>query len=61
MTYSEAINRIEEIVESMEQSGVISLEEYIKREKEVKQLLLFCKKKLGALSEQVNDKSINFS
>ncbi len=53
MTYSEAIKRIEAIITQMEATAPMSIEDYAEKEKEVRQLLKFCKKKLGLFEKHI--------
>jgi exodeoxyribonuclease VII small subunit len=42
MTYDEAIKRIEQIVQELEQSEALSMDAYQEKAKEAKELLTFC-------------------
>ena len=46
MSYDEAIKRIEVIVAELEQTKAISMDDYLAKAKEAKDLLTFCQKML---------------
>lgn len=46
MTYDEAIKRIEQIVQELEQSDALSMDAYQAKAKEANDLLSFCEKQL---------------
>ena len=46
MTYDEAIKRIEQIVQELEQSDALSMDAYQAKANEAKELLNFCQKQL---------------
>lgn len=46
MTYDEAIKRIEQIVNELDQSEALSMDAYQTKAKEAKELLTFCQKQL---------------
>lgn len=46
MTYDEAIKRIEQIVQELEQSDALSMDAYQAKAKEANELLSFCEKQL---------------
>ena len=46
MTYDEAIKRIEQLVTELEQSKAISMDAYLAKAKEAKELIDFCQKEL---------------
>lgn len=46
MSYDEAIKRIEVIVAELEQTKAISMDDYLEKAKEAKDLLTFCQKML---------------
>lgn len=46
MTYDEAIKRIEQIVQELEQSDALSMDAYQAKAKEANELLSFCQKQL---------------
>lgn len=54
MTYDEAIKRLEEIVQSMEMTEALSMEEYKNKAKEAKALIDFCQKELTGLEKELN-------
>ena len=53
MTYDEAIQRIEQIVEELEQSEALSMDMYQAKAKEAKELLTFCHNQLTDWEEQM--------
>lgn len=46
MTYDEAIKRIEQLVAELEASKAISMDAYLAKAKEAKELIDFCQKEL---------------
>ena len=46
MSYDEAIKRIEQLVSELEQSQAISMDAYLLKAKEAKDLIEFCQKEL---------------
>ena len=46
MSYDEAIKRIEVLVTELEASQAISMDEYLVKAKEAKELIVFCQKEL---------------
>lgn len=54
MTYDEALQRLQEIVSSLETDEAISIEEYKKRAQEAKELLNFCRKQLTSIEEDID-------
>jgi exodeoxyribonuclease VII small subunit len=46
MSYDEAIKRIEVLVTELEVSKAISMDEYLVKAKEAKELIVFCQKEL---------------
>ena len=46
MSYDEAIKRIEQLVSELEQTKAISMDAYLVKAKEAKELLDFCQKEL---------------
>jgi exodeoxyribonuclease VII small subunit len=46
MTYDEAIKRIEQLVSELEASKAISMDAYLAKAKEAKELILFCQNEL---------------
>ena len=46
MSYDEAIKRIEVLVTELESSKAISMDEYLVKAKEAKELIVFCQKEL---------------
>ena len=54
-TYDQAIQRIEQIVNQLEQSTALSMEAYQALEKEAKQLLTFCQDQLMDWEKKMND------
>ena len=55
MTYDEAIKRIEQIVNELEQSDALSMEAYQTKAKEAKELLSFCHSQLVDWEKEMND------
>lgn len=55
MTYDEAIKRIEEIVQELEQSSAMSMDSYQEKAKEAKELLTFCHKQLSDWEDTMNE------
>ncbi|MBR2450862.1 MAG: exodeoxyribonuclease VII small subunit [Paludibacteraceae bacterium] len=53
MTYDEAIARIEQIVNELEQSEALSMDAYQAKAREAKELLDFCQKQLTDWSERM--------
>lgn len=54
MTYDEAIERAESIINRLEQADALSMEEYKKLAAEATSLLNRCKQELDGLVEQVH-------
>lgn len=54
-TYDQAIQRIEQIVNQLEQSTALSMEAYQTLAKEAKQLLTYCQKQLTDWENKMND------
>ena len=46
MSYDEAIKRIEQLVAELEQTKAISMDDYLAKAKEAKELIDFCQKEL---------------
>ena len=55
MTYDEAIKRIEQIINELEQSDALSMEAYQTKAKEAKELLSFCHSQLVDWEKKMND------
>ena len=55
MTYDEAIKRIEQIINELEQSDALSMEAYQTEAKEAKELLSFCNSQLVDWEKKMND------
>jgi len=53
MTYDEAIARVEAIVKELEQSEALSMDVYKQKAQQAKELLDFCEKQLGVMSEEL--------
>lgn len=53
MTYDEAIKRIEQIVQELEQSDALSMDAYQAKAKEANELLSFCQKQLTDWEKQM--------
>ena len=54
-TYDQAIQRIEQIVNELEQSTALSMNKYQALAKEAKQQLTFCQKQLTDWENKMND------
>lgn len=54
MTYSEAIDRIEAIIDYLENAGALPFDVYRKNEQEANRLLNFCEKQLYAFETKAN-------
>lgn len=54
-TYDQAVQRIEQIVNELEQSKALSMDTYQTLAKEAKQLLIFCQKQLTDWENKMND------
>jgi exodeoxyribonuclease VII small subunit len=54
-TYDQAIQRIEQIVNQLEQSTALSMDAYQALAKEAKQLLTFCQDQLMDWEKKMND------
>lgn len=55
MTYDEAIKRLEDIVQSMQTTEALSMEDYKNKVQEAKQLIQFCQKQLTTLETELKD------
>ena len=55
MTYDEAIKRIEQLVTELEQSKAISMDAYLAKAKEAKELLDFCQKELSSWEKKMEN------
>lgn len=55
MTYDEAIKRIEQIVGELEQSEALSMDAYLAKAKEAKDLLAFCQKELTDWEKKMDE------
>lgn len=55
MTYDEAIQRLEDIVQSMQATEALSMEDYKNKAQEAKQLIQFCQKQLTTLETELKD------
>ena len=53
MTYDEAIKRIEELVSELEATKAISMDAYLAKAKEAKELLDFCQKELNGWEKKM--------
>lgn len=58
-TYDQAIKRIEQIVNELEQSEALSMDNYQAKAKEAKELLTFCQKQLSDWENKMNDVILN--
>lgn len=54
-TYDQAVQRIEQIVNELEQSKALSMDTYQALAEEAKQLLTFCQKQLTDWENKMND------
>ena len=54
-TYDQAVQRIEQIVNELEQSTALSMEAYQTLAKEAKQLSTYCQKQLTDWENKMND------
>ena len=54
-TYDQAVQRIEQIVNELEQSTALSMDAYQALAKEAKQLLTFCQDQLMDWEKKMND------
>ena len=55
MNYDEAIKRIEQIVNDLEQSEALSMDAYLAKAKEANELLAFCRKQLTEWETKMDD------
>lgn len=55
MTYDEAIKRIEQIVQEMEQSEALNMEQYQTKATEAKKLLDFCHEQLSDWEKKIEE------
>ncbi len=55
MTYDDAIKRIEQIVDELEQSEALSMDAYQTKAKEAKELLSFCQKQLTDWEQKMEE------
>ena len=53
MSYDEAIKRIEELVSELEATKAISMDAYLAKAKEAKELLDFCQKELNGWEKKM--------
>ncbi|MBR5827788.1 MAG: exodeoxyribonuclease VII small subunit [Paludibacteraceae bacterium] len=53
MSYDEAIKRIEQLVLELEESNAISMDDYLSKAKEVKELIVFCQKELTSWEKKM--------
>ena len=53
MTYDEAIKRIEQLVAELEQTKAISMDAYLAKAKEAKELIDFCQKELTSWEKKM--------
>lgn len=54
ISYDEAIKRAEEIVQQLEQSEAIGLEEFRRLSKEAKELLAYCREEIDKLENNLS-------
>ncbi|MBR1808736.1 MAG: exodeoxyribonuclease VII small subunit [Paludibacteraceae bacterium] len=55
MSYDEAIKRLEELVQSMEDGEALTIEEYKQKAKEAKELIQFCQQQLTGLEDEMKE------
>ena len=55
MTYDEAIKRIEQLVQELEATKAISMDEYLVKAKEAKALIVFCQKELTSWEKKMGE------
>lgn len=55
MKYDEAIKKLEDIVQSMETSEALSIDEYKKNAKEAKTLIEFCQRQLTEMEKDMKE------
>ena len=55
LTYDQAMERVEAIVQQLEQSEAISLSEYKQLADEARQLLAFCRNEVEKISKEFTD------
>lgn len=55
MNYDEAIKRIEQIVNDLEQSEALSMDAYLAKAQEANELLAFCRKQLTEWETKMDD------
>ena len=53
MSYDEAIKRIEQLVLELEESNAISMDDYLSKAKEIKELIVFCQKELTSWEKKM--------
>ena len=55
MSYDEAIKRIEKLVAELEQTKAISMDAYLAKAKEAKELIDFCQKELTGWEKKMGE------
>ena len=55
MTYDEAIKRIEQLVSELEATKAISMDAYLAKAKEAKELIVFCQKELTSWEKKMGE------
>ena len=55
MSYDEAIKRIEQLVAELEQTKAISMDAYLAKAKEAKELIDFCQKELTGWERKMGE------
>ena len=55
MTYDEAIKRIEQLVQELEATKAISMDEYLVKANEAKELIVFCQKELTSWEKKMGE------
>ena len=54
MSYDEAIKRIEQLVSELEATKAISMDEYLAKAKEAKELIVFCQNELTGWEKKMD-------
>ena len=55
MSYDEAIKRIEQLVLELEESNAISMDDYLSKAKEAKELISFCQNELISWEKKMEE------
>lgn len=56
LTYDEAMRRVEQIVNQLEQTEALSVSEYKQKAKQAQELLRFCEQQLVAMEKELAEK-----